>query len=195
MEKLNIILIEDSKKQAKAIKAGYEKAIKAMKDKGDLQAKLGLDEVDIEWMPGERRARMRNDEQYFFYDDTIINKIRQKINDNKQGDIKTGILLDIALSREEYDKASFNDYVGYKIAREIYETFDEEAHVYIITSIREFGSQVLSLVGDKSLLQRYVSKTLVTECSSCGAIARTIKYMVDGKELGEKEETELDKLL
>lgn len=195
MEKLNIILIEDSKKQAKLIKAGYEKAIKAMKDKGDLQEKLKLDEVIIEWVCGEEKAKMRNDEEYFFYDDTIIKKIRQKINDNKKKDIKTGILLDIALSREEYDKASFNDYVGYKIARKIYETFDEEAHVYIITSIREFGSQVLSLMGDKSLLQRYVSKTLVTECLSCGAIARTIKYMADKGVLGEKEEAELDKLI
>ncbi len=194
MEKLNIILIEDSKKQANAIIAGYEKAIKAMKDKGHLQAKLGLSEAVIEWMRGKEKVRMRNDEQYIFYDDAIIKNIRQKINDNKKKKIKTGILLDIALSREEYDKASFNDYIGFKVARKIYETFDEEAHVYIITSIREFGSQVLSLMGDKRLLQRYVSKTLVTECSSCGAIARTIKYMADGKDLDEKEEAELDQL-
>lgn len=195
MEKLNIILIEDSEKQANAIIDGYKKAIKVMKDKGGLQKTLGLEEAVIEWMPGKEKARMRNDEQHFFYDGTIMKDIRQKIEENRKEDIKTGILLDIALSREEYDKASFNDYVGYKIARKIYETFDEEARVYIITSIREFGSQVLSLMGDKSLLQRYVSKTLVTECSSCGAVARTIKYMADGEKLGEKEEAELDKLI
>lgn len=195
MEKLNIILIEDSEKQAKAIIDGYKKAIKVMKDKGGLQKTLGLDETVIEWMPGQEKARMRNGEQHLFYDDTIMKDIRQKIEKNSKEDIKTGILLDIALSREEYDKASFNDYVGYKIARKIYETFDEEAHVYIITSIREFGSQVLSLMGDKSLLKRYVSKTLVTECSSCGAIARTIKYMADEGVLDEKEEAELDKLI
>ena len=129
MEKLNIILIEDSEKQANAIIDGYKKAIKVMKDKGGLQKTLGLEEAVIEWMPGKEKARMRNDEQHFFYDGTIMKDIRQKIEENRKEDIKTGILLDIALSREEYDKASFNDYVGYKIARKIYETFDEEARV------------------------------------------------------------------
>ena len=82
VEKLNIILIEDSVKQANAIIAGYEKAIKAMKDKGHLQAKLGLSEAVIEWMRGKEKARMRNDEQYIFYDNAIIKNIENKIKDN-----------------------------------------------------------------------------------------------------------------
>ena len=112
----------------------------------------------------------------------------------KEG-IRTGILLDVSLSKEEYDKASVNDYSGFKMAREIYERFDEEAGIYIITAIREFSSQVLSLMGTKELIERHISKDLVTEYPSYGTMARTIRFMYDKTELKETEEDQFDCLL
>lgn len=76
-----------------------------------------------------------------------------------------------------------NDYFDFKIAKEIYRRYSEQAKIYVITSIREFSARVLSLMGTKDLIQRYVSKDLVTEYPSYGAMARTIWYMEEGEEI------------
>ena len=79
-----------------------------------------------------------------------------------------------------------------KQSRKIYEKFDSDAGIYIVTSIREFGSQVLRLMGTQELVKRYVSKDLVTEYPSYGVIARTIRYMYCKDILDERKEDEID---
>lgn len=194
VEQLNIVVIEDSEKHATGIVESYQKAVKAISEKGLLKEYLKFDSVSVEWMRGKKQEIVRNHEKFWYYDESIYDELEKKIGQNQKDGIRTGILLDVSLSKEEYSKASVNDYSGFKIAREIYEKFDEKAGIYIVTSIREFSAQVLSLMGTKELIKRYISKALVTEYPSYGAMARTIRYMYDGQELGEKEEDTLDAL-
>lgn len=195
MDVLDILVIEDSENHAKAILKTYEKLIGVLKEKNLLKHYLGYDNVTIRWEEGTDKEVLRNRERYSFYDESIYTVIRDTIVDNRSKGINTGILLDVSLSKEEYEKASVNDYSGYVIARNIFEEFDEQAGIYIITSIREFSSQVLSLMGTSELIRRYVSKALITEYPSYGAVARTIKYMHGKEVLSEQEEDAIEKLL
>lgn len=183
MSELCIIIIEDSEKHAIGIKDSYEKMIKNMEEKGFLQKYFSSERIFIEWMKGRKKETERNGEEYWFYDESIYREIEEKITGNADKNMRTGILLDVALSKEEYDKASVNDYFDFKIAKEIYRRFSEQANIYVITSIREFSARVLSLMGTKDLIQRYVSKDLVTEYPSYGAMARTIWYMEEGEKV------------
>ncbi|MCI9437554.1 MAG: hypothetical protein HFH85_10350 [Lachnospiraceae bacterium] len=192
--KMEIMVVEDSVRHAEAIVESYKEAIDKIKQKGLLE-KLGPLDVEITWLQGKKADSMRNNEKYLFYDENICVEIAKNIDQNTKKGIRTGILLDVALSREEYDKASVNDYSGFKIAREIYEKFHDNAGIYIVTSIREFSSQILSLMGTRDLVQRYISKALVTEYPSCGAIGRTIGFMYDERILEEEVEDELDELM
>lgn len=192
-EDLNILVIEDSKKHAEGIVKTYKQAVETIKAKKLLKAYLGPAEVSVEWLKGTKQETMRNDDTFLFYDpDIVYSDLRKKINADKKKNIRTGILLDVSLSKEEYDKASVNDYSGFTMARKIYEEFDSLAGIYIVTSIREFSSQVLRLMGTKELVGRYVSKDLVTEYPSYGVIARTIRYMFCGDTLDERKEDEID---
>ena len=194
-ECLNILVIEDSKKHAEGMVKSYERAVKAIKDKKLLKEYLGPREITVEWFKGRQRETVRNDDTFWFYDDTIESDLRKRIASDKKKNTRTGILLDVSLSKEEYEKASVNDYSGFTMARKIYEKFDSNAGIYIVTSIREFSSQVLRLMGTQELARRYVSKELVTEYPSYGVIARTIRYMYCGEILDEKKEDEIDRLL
>lgn len=193
-EKLHIVVIEDSEKHATGIVSSYRQAIRRIEENGLLKKDLGFDEVTIDWLKGKKSEHMRNEEEFWFYDENITTQIENIFVENEKNNIRTGILLDVALSKEEYEKASVNDYSGFKIAREIYEKFHEKIGIYIVTSIREFSSQVLSLMGTRELIKRYVSKDLVTEYPSYGVIARTIRFMHNGEELDEKEEDRIDQL-
>lgn len=192
--RLDIMVVEDSEKHAKGMVMAYQKAVKVMGEKHILKERLGLEEVTVEWEKGTKQETVRNDDKFLFYDEEIFEKIEKRITDNRKENIYTGILLDVSLSKEEYEKASVNDYSGFTMARKIYEKFDNRAGIYIVTSIREFGPQVLRLMGTKELIKRYVSKDLVTEYLSYGVIARTIYYMFNKTDLGEKEEDEIDQL-
>lgn len=193
-ECLNILVIEDSKKHAEGMVKSYERAVKAIKEKKLLKEYLGPSEITVEWIQGRQRETVRNDDTFWFYDDVIESDLRKRIASDKKKNIRTGILLDVSLSKEEYEKASVNDYSGFTMARKIYEKFDSAAGIYIVTSIREFSSQVLRLMGTQELARRYVSKDLVTEYPSYGVIARTIRYMYCGEILDEKKEDEIDRL-
>lgn len=191
-ECLNILVIEDSGKHAEGIIKSYERAVKAIEDNRLLKEYLGPGKVTVEWLKGSKQETMRNDDTFWFYEDTIYSDIQKRIASDKKRNKCTGILLDVSLSKEEYEKASVNDYSGFTMARKIYEKFDSEAGIYIVTSIREFGSQVLRLMGTQELVKRYVSKDLVTEYPSYGVIARTIRYMYCKEILDEKKEDEID---
>ncbi len=168
--------------------------MKEIKAKKLLKAYLGPAEVTVEWLKGTKQEKMRNDDTFLFYENTIYNDLRKRIASDKKKNIRTGILLDVSLSKEEYEKASVNDYSGFTMARKIYEEFDSHTGIYIVTSIREFSSQVLRLMGTKELVKRYVSKDLVTEYPSYGVIARTIRYMFSKEALDERKEDEIDRL-
>lgn len=189
MNELFIIIIEDSEKHAIGIKDSYEKMVSMLEEKGALKEYLSFDKIHVEWLKGKKKETVRNEEKYWFYDESIYHELDEKIKNNEEKGVCTGILLDVALSKEEYDKASVNDYSGFKIGKEIYRRFREKAGIYVITSIREFSSQVLSLMGARELIQRYVSKDLVTEYPSYGAMARTIWYM-ENREIGDDKELE-----
>lgn len=191
---LDIIIVEDSEKHAKGIEGAYLKVVGVMKKKGILKEHLGIDKVTVRWEKGTKAETVRNGEKFFFYEEEIIEKMNKIILENSRKCIGTGILLDVSLSKEEYEKASVNDYSGFTLARKIYEKFDEKAGIYIVTSIREFGPQVMRLMGTRELIRRYVSKDLVTEYLSCGVIARTIYYMFHKKALDEREEDTIDRL-
>lgn len=191
-ESLNILVIEDSRKHAEGMKKSYECAVKAIESKNLLKEYLGPSKVTVEWLKGSKQETMRNDDTFWFYEDTVISEIRKRIASDKKENARTGILLDVSLSKEEYEKASVNDYSGFTLARKIYEDFDSDAGIYIVTSIREFGSQVLRLMGTQELVRRYVSKDLVTEYPSYGVIARTIRYMYCKDILDERKEDEID---
>lgn len=191
-EYLNILVIEDSKKHAEGMVRSYECAVEAIKKKKLLEEYLGPKDITVEWIKGTQQEIMRNDDTFCFYDDAIESELRKKIASGKRKNTRTGILLDVSLSKEEYEKASVNDYSGFTMARKIYEKFDSAAGIYIVTSIREFSSQVLRLMGTQELARRYVSKDLVTEYPSYGVIARTIRYMYCGEILDEKKEDAID---
>lgn len=193
-ECLNILVIEDSKKHAEEMVSSYKRAVKAIEKEKLLEKYLGPREITVEWIKGTQRETMRNDDTFWFYDDTIESELRKKIANGRKKNTRTGILLDVSLSKEEYDKASVNDYSGFTMARKIYEKFDSVAGIYIVTSIREFSSQVLRLMGTQELAKRYVSKDLVTEYPSYGVIARTIRYMYCRDVLDERKEDEIDRL-
>lgn len=191
-EYLNILVIEDSKKHAEGMVKSYECAVKAIKEKKLLEEYLGPSEITVEWIKGTQQETVRNDDPFWFYDDTIESELSKRIASGRRKNTRTGILLDVSLSKEEYEKASVNDYSGFTMARKIYEKFDSVAGIYIVTSIREFSSQVLRLMGTQELARRYVSKDLVTEYPSYGVIARTIRYMYCRDVLDEKIEDEID---
>lgn len=194
MPVLNIILIEDKEKDANAIKETYQKAVCVIKEKQKLENYLGFSDVTITWLKGGAKEEKvkRTGETYCFYDENICTRIQELIDKNQQAEFCTGILLDVSLSKAEFEKSAVNDYSDFKIARMIYENFDEQAPIYVVTNIREFGSQVLNLMGTKELIRRYISKALIIDYPSYGAIARTIKYMNDKSELNEEEEDEID---
>lgn len=191
---LDIIIVEDSEKHAKGMEEAYSKAVAVMKKKEILKECLGLDKVTVRWEKGTKAETVRNGEKFFFYEEEIIEKLAKIISENNRKSICTGILLDVSLSKEEYEKASVNDYSGFTLARKIYEKFDEKAGIYIVTSIREFGPQVMRLMGTRELIRRYVSKDLVTEYLSYGVVARTIYYMFRREALDERKEDSIDGL-
>lgn len=191
-ERLKILLIEDKEADAGKMLEQYRKVIKMIGEKGKMQEYLGTDSIEIEWLPGKQESTERNGEKHFFYDESICNEISCKIEENEKKCIVTGILLDPTLSKEELDKASLGIYVGYKIARDIYEKFKEKAHIFVATQIRDFSSQVMGLMGDKELQTRYLNKHLIIEYPTNGAIARSIRYMCDEEFLTEEQEDYLN---
>ena len=194
MPVLNIILIEDKEKDANAIKETYQKAVSVIKEKQKLENYLGFSDVTITWLQGGAKTQKvnRKGETYYFYDENICTKIQEQLVKNREDEICTGVLLDVSLSEAEFEKSAVNDYSDFKIAKMIYERFDEHAPIYVVTNIREFGSQVLNLMGTKELIRRYISKALIIDYPSYGTIARTIKYMNGKSELDEKIEDEID---
>lgn len=193
MQELKIILIEDKEKDAKEIENIYREAFESIKKRGLLEY-FGCQKVTIEWMKGKGKEVQKRNEKYCFYDEKIYEDIKTYIEENSGEEVRIGILLDVSLSEEEFENSAVNDYSNFKIARTIYEKFHEEAHIYVITSIRDFSSQVLNLMGTKELLERYVSKALLIDYPSYGTIARTIKYMYGGEKLEEEREDEIDQL-
>lgn len=193
-DELMILVIEDKEKDAGEIVKQYRKVIEVIGRKKNPEQYLGTGNISVEWLRGSQESTERNGEKHYFYEESICGVIGEKIQENKERDIRTGILLDPTLSKEELDKASLGIYVGYKIAREIYKQFDSEARIFVATQIRDFSSQVMGLMGTKELQTRYLNKHLIMEYPTIGAIARSIYYMYDGKFLSEQQEDELNQL-
>lgn len=191
-ERLKILLIEDKEADAEKMLEQYRKVIQLIEEKDKMQEYLGTCSVELEWLPGKLVSTERNGEKHFFYDESICDEIGRKIEENEMKRSVTGILLDPTLSKEELDKASLGIYIGYKIAREIYEKFKEKSHIFVATQIRDFSSQVMGLMGDKELQTRYLNKHLIIEYPTNGAIARSIRYMCDGEFLTEEQEDYLN---
>lgn len=185
-----ILIIEDCIEQANRIRDEYEKVIKELNNTP--YKWWGEEEIKIDIFQESQNKKKKNDKEYSFYTDNIYKILEDRIKENKNNSKRTGILLDVSLSEKEYDKAAVNDYTGFEIAKTICEKFQKKTHIYVITSIREFGSQVLSLMGSADFLQRYISKALVIEYPSYGAIARSLYYMMKGQVLSEEEEDKIE---
>lgn len=193
-DKLHILLIEDKEEDAVAIIRQYGKVIEEIRKWGNSEEYLGTDSIEMQWLRGSRESAGKNSETHYFYDESICDEVRERLAENNRRDVKTGILLDTTLSKEELDKASIGIYTGFKIAREIYRQFEKEAHIFAVTQIYNFSSKVMGVMGTREIQSCYLNKHLVTVYPITGAIARSIHYMYDGKFLSEQQEDKLNQL-
>lgn len=195
MDQLEVVIIEDSEKQAIEIKQAYENCVQMLEQNNRLEDFISAKKVNIEWFNTGRRTKIGGKDIHRFYDESVYDKLATKLEEvQKKSNSKLGILLDVALSRDEFKKVNLNDFTDYKIAKGIYEQFKEDAGIYIITSIRNYSSYVLSLMGTKDLQKRYITKSLICEYPLFGAIARTLRYMNTGDSLTEEQEDEINEM-
>lgn len=149
-----IILIEDQKEQVTEIKDCLTKFAEERSD----------DECDyhFEHIKGTIEDEYE-EEEYFFYDDSVIKEIEKKCseakkyNEEKNDTKKVGLLLDVMLTKEDLDSNLSSYYPQADLAKKIYFKFRNEIPVYMITTSPVFATQSDVIMG-VDLSEQYIAK-------------------------------------
>lgn len=112
-----------------------------------------------------KNKEVYEEEDYLFYDETVIkemeNHIKNENNNCENHDIeRTGLLLDILLTKEDLESNLSNYYPQPELAKKIYFKFYKRIPVYMITSFSAFAIQSDVIMG-VDLSEKYIAKDAI----------------------------------
>lgn len=197
MSRLNIVYLEDNVEDAEIAIREFNKTMNLLME-WELCTKMGFEEINIEWIKGTQPFEERGI-RYKFYREEDIPVIRERIQQLSGEEGKTGILMDVILAKEEQVQLKSNPEPHIEFSKKIYDEYDENYGIYIITGLRNFGSRAWGIYGKENLSERYISRPLVNYYPSRKAMARALYWMYHKKPMEEKllreiEERELMEL-
>ena len=175
MSKLNIVYLEDNIEDAKIAIEEFNKTMKLIAEWG-LVSEMGFKELNIERIEGSQPIEERG-RNYEFYIEEDMEQIQAKIQEMSNAEGKTGILMDVILTKEEQDQLKFDAEPHVIFSRRIHDEYAEQFGVYIITALRNFGSRAWGIYGKEKIGERYISKALVNSYPSRKAMARALYWM------------------
>ncbi len=184
MNKLNIVYLEDNVEDAEIAIREFKKTMDLLV-KWKLCSEMGFEKIYIERIKGSQPFEERGI-KYEFYKEEDIPLIQETIQHFSDAEGKTGILMDVILAKEEQNQLKFNPEPQIKFSKEIYDMYEEEYGIYIITGLRNFGSRAWGIYGKENLSERYISRPLVNSYPSRKAMARALYWMYHRKVM-EKE--------
>lgn len=197
MNKLNIIYLEDNVEEAEIAIREFRKTMELLV-KWNLESEMEFGGIHIERIKGSQFIEERGT-KYEFYNEEDISKIKKEIQkcDGEGG--RTGILMDVILTKEEQDKINLDSELKITFSRKLYDEYEKKYGIYIITGLRNFGSRAWGIYGKENLSEHYISKSLVNYYPSRKAMARALYWMYHKKMMNEKllrkiEELELEEI-
>lgn len=149
--KIRIYLIEDYEPDADAI---LQELMNKAKNKN-------TDDLQFEFisLPGTNRKKVR-EKEYLFYDDTIMQTLEEKYNEENNGNVKIGVLLDVMLVQEDVESSYAHYYPEASIAKKIYFDFSDKMPIYFISAYPEFATQCEVIMGE-DLSDKFITKNAV----------------------------------
>lgn len=148
MSKFVIYLIEDCKEHA-------DKAIKKL-SVAALKYAEGGDDFEFYHLKGTVSQKYENKE-YLFYDQSVVSRIEEKINNEITMGNKIGLLLDIMLTQEDIEKSKNSYYTHASISRDIFFKFRGEIPIYIVTISSSFAAYSDIIMG-VNLSEQFISQ-------------------------------------
>lgn len=164
---INLLLIEDELQDANDI----------VECIGEFSRNEWGNQFHIEHLLGNGEEIKIRDRVYRFYDDNIINDIEERI-DKIDTDTRIGLLLDIVLTEEELDSKNRNFYPEVKVARRVYDAFNDRVPIYIITSVSNFFTHSEKIMG-VDLSDQFILKDVLLKYKTQSMIDKFTKFYVD----------------
>lgn len=143
-----IIVIEDRKKDAEEVVKSLETLAA---DRNDSEYNFRIEYL------GGKKAEKYEEEEYLFYDNSVINEIEEKCLESKRNGERIGLLLDVMLTKEELESSLSSYYPQAELAKQIYFKFHNSIPVYMITASPVFATQSDIIMG-VDLSEQYIAK-------------------------------------
>lgn len=179
--KLNIIYLEDNIKDAEIANNEFNETMKFLIEQG-FREKIGFGEINMIRIPGSDHMQERG-KVYQFYIENDFKEIDKLIKEFSNNEERIGILMDVILAKEEQERAKINDFSRIQFSKRVFEKYERDYGIYIITSLRNFGSRAWGIYGYEGLINRYIPKALVDACPSRKAMAKALYWMYYRKQM------------
>lgn len=134
----------------------------------------------VEYLPGEGEKTVIDGRDFQFYNDKVFEQI-QRIIDNPNRSEQVGLLLDIVLTRDEWNSKYKGNYPILTLAPEIYREFQGKLPIYIITTVSAFYTNSERIMG-VNLSDRFVDKSVLTELKLEAAAQKLQNFFVNWQE-------------
>ena len=191
VETLKVILIDDCIEDIQKIKKNFDDTVTRLKKWGFLE-EMGFQKIQMLEIQGDGPKEVSREKEHQFYTEKVIGKIRKELSEQDE-DMRTGILLDVILTKEEQKQADVNDFSDLKLAKLIYDTFEKECPIHVITSLRSFGSLAWGIFGRENFSDYYINKQLVYGYRSYKAMAKALYRLCNKDEMPEGLEARIEK--
>lgn len=148
MKHLEIILIEDQKKDAEEL----------LDYLNELAAEQSNEQYEFHFAHIKGKIEDKyEEEEYLHYDESIIGEIEGRCSEIENSAKKMGILLDVMLTRKDLESNLSSYYPQVELAKKIYFKFYKQVPVYMITSSPVFATQSDVIMGI-DLSEQYIAK-------------------------------------
>lgn len=164
---IKLLLIEDELLEAEEIVASVKELFK----------NETVHHFEIEHLPGQGGEVTLRDRNYLFYNDSIIQDIQGRIDNCEKG-TTIGLLLDVVLTEEELDSKYKNFYPEVKVARKIYDAFQDKIPIYIVTSVPNFFTHSVKIMGVE-LSDQFILKDVLLKYRTQSTIKNFKDYFIE----------------
>lgn len=177
-ETLKILVVEDEEKNFITVQTTFSETIEKLKS-WELLNQMGFQELEIEWVKGDDHPTKKRGKEYYFYTDKVLEDLEKKV-ENKESK-KICILLDVILTKQEQEKCDVNEFKKVELSRKIYDRFESQCNLYLITGIRSFGTLAFGIFGRENMKDQYIPRELVGDYASFTAISQALYWLNNGK--------------
>lgn len=146
-----IYLIEDEVEDAR-------KLIEVLNEQAK-QRNTKTEKYEFKLLRGTNK-RVFNDREYYFYEETIINTIRERFDAENTEDVRIGILLDIMLTEKDVKSMYAHYYPDADIAKKIYFEYSDTMPIYLISAFPGFATQCEVIMG-RDLSDTFITKNAI----------------------------------